>query len=130
MKINTYLTHYGITVSNLESSIDFYKKNFGFKKIREFDKPVLKLRGAILQLNNSLLELLEPYSKIKKQKAYEKKDLSEILKKTPSHLAIAVSDVDNMYVRLEKEKVRLMEFNEDLFFCYDPDNLLIEIRRN
>lgn len=134
--------HFGITVSNLKNSIDFYRNNFNFKEVRRTDKPKLELKLATLQLKNSYLELIQPYkTKItSKNEKYEiengklkpKKDsnsLINMLQKSTNHIAIAVNEIHAIYLKLKSNNVELTDFNEKFFFCQDPDGFLIEVRQ-
>ncbi len=139
--IECKIEHFGITVTNLENSIKFYGNNFGFEKIRVADKPDLKLKLATLQLGNSYLELLQPYKSEKQKTKKEKqninqikeKDLPNLLQKTPSHIAIGVNNIIEIYNKLMENKVEFASYfnfmKSKSFFCYDPDNFLIEVRQ-
>ena len=125
------LAHIGITVSNLEDSIDFYRKNFGFKEISRKDKPELSLKLVSLQLGESYLELIEPYFITKIKFVGEKKEsLSELLKKSESHLALSTNKIHSAYLKLKENKVDILtDFDEKFFFCKDPDGFLIEVKQ-
>lgn len=134
--INYRLDHFGIRVNNLEISTNFYKKNFGFQKIRESDKPNLQLKLATLQLEDSYLELLQPYTtnQTKTESPQTRKEsLSKILERTSSHIAISVDNLADMHTQLTKNNVELaapFNFPESRnIFCYDPDGFLIEIKQ-
>jgi catechol 2,3-dioxygenase-like lactoylglutathione lyase family enzyme len=123
------IAHFGIKVSNLENSIDFYKNNFGFEEIKKSDKPDLELKLASLQLEGSYLELIQPY--YPKMRVVFRSGLSvkELLQKSTSHIALNVNDLSSAYKKLKENNAELTEFNEKFFFCLDPDGFLIEIRQ-
>ena len=41
------IEHVGLTVSDLDRAVDWYRTNFGFEETRRFDKPELEIKGAI-----------------------------------------------------------------------------------
>lgn len=125
------IEHPGITVSNLEKSIEFYKNNFGFEEVKRADDPDLELKSATLELNNSPLKLSQPYKPRIEINLRKKDSLKEILQKIPLfHLAIKVNDLNSFYKKLKENNVELVaEFNEKFFFCKDLDGYLIEIRQ-
>ena len=125
------IEHPGITVSNLENSISFYKNNFGFEEIKRADKPDLEVKLATLELNGSSLELLQPYKTRIEIDLRKKDSLKEILQKIPLfHLAIKVDNLNSVYKKLKENNVELItEFNEKFFFCKDLDGYLIEVRQ-
>lgn len=125
------IAHLGLTVSNLENSISFYKNNFGFEEIKRADKPDLELKSVLLKLKDSRLELLQPDKPRIKIDLRKKDSLREILQKIPlSHLTIKVNDLNSFYKKLKENNVELVtEFNEKYFFCKDLDGYLIEARQ-
>jgi len=131
--IECKLGHLGIRVTSLENSIKFYETNFGFQKIRESDKPDLRLRLATLQLEDSFLELLQPYTPTIKKLAIREEKLPDILEKTNSHIAFNVHSLADAYNQLIENNVKFAaEFNPSEsknLFCYDPDGFLIELKQ-
>lgn len=126
------LEHFGLIVSNIEKSAEFYKKNFGFSEVKAFDKPDLELKGLMMKLDNSMIELLQPYSKSDFQKCIEDGTLKGLFKKISScHIALSVQDVSSAYKRLKDSNTKIeTEIIEGrYFFCRDPDNILLEIRQ-
>lgn len=128
--INCRLAHIGVTVSDLDRSIDWYETNFASKLIRKFDKPGLKLKGATIKLEASIIELLQPYEP-RQLKEYTG-DLSSFLKKPgANHLAFATVDINTLHEKLKQNNVTFItDFNpaSGYFFCLDPDKTLIEIK--
>jgi catechol 2,3-dioxygenase-like lactoylglutathione lyase family enzyme len=122
------LDHFGITVSDIEKSISFYEDNFGFKKIKEVDKPGLKLRLATLQLESSILELIEPYQVSPTTIDSKVNSLVDLLKQSKSHIAISTDKLSFAYSKLKENSIEIVEPSEKSFFCKDPDENLIEIR--
>ncbi len=67
----THIDHIAISVKNRRKSIDFYEKNFGFKKYFEHDVPgVPEIEKVVyLQLGETVLEL-ENWTKKKVNSGY------------------------------------------------------------
>ena len=128
--IHCHLNHVGITVSDIDKSIKWYEINFSSKLVRQFDKPDLKLKGATIKLEDSLIELLQPYKP--KQLKDKTADLSSFLKKPgANHLAFATDDINALYEKLKQNNVTFItDFNRgsSYFFCLDPDKTMIEIK--
>ena len=127
-KVKYEFAHSGITVYNLETSIEFYTKNFGFEEIKKDDKPGLELKLAILQLNNSQLELIQHYKpKINPMMSeHEKSSLTTLLQK--SHIALITNDLPRAYNELKNKGIEVRVF-EKIFFCFDPDEFPTEIKQ-
>lgn len=127
--INCHLAHVGITVSDIDISIDWYETNFDSELVRRFDKPDLKLKGATIKIHSCLIELLQPYEPERLED--NAGDLSSLLKKPgANHLAFATADINGLYEKLKQNNVTFVtDFNPgcSYFFCLDPDNTLIEI---
>ena len=131
------LEHVGLIVSDIEKSAQFYKNNFGFSEVKSFSKPDLEIKGLIMTLGDSAIELLEPYSKEDIQKGIQeniedKKSLKGLFKKIAScHIALSVPDINSAYQRIkENNNTRATEIIEGgYFFCRDPDNILLEVRQ-
>jgi len=126
---NYSFNHTGITVSDIEHSIAFYKDNFGFEELIKKDKPQLELKLASLKLNSSYLELIQPYKTEIKPKIKKNQSLKDLLKNSTSHIAFSIDDLHLAYKALEQNNISLTEFNEKFFFCQDPDGFLIEVRK-
>ena len=124
--------HFSRTVSSLEQSVNFYKKNFGFQEIKRAGKPNLKINLAKLQLGGSYLELIEPYDKQETKKYLSlEKILAEELQDSSHHLAISVDKLHPSYLQLKENNVEVItSINEGFFFCKDPDGYLIEVKQS
>jgi catechol 2,3-dioxygenase-like lactoylglutathione lyase family enzyme len=124
--------HIGVSVSNLEKSIDWYKECLGFEEIRKFDKQDLELKGASLKLGDFSLELLQPYNPKPKDK-YESLEVSvkNLLQKIgTTHLALIAHDFYDIYKKLSENNELHTEIIDDkFFFCVDYDGNLIEIKK-
>lgn len=128
------IEHFGISVRDMEKSVQWYKDNFGFEEIRRFDKPDLAVKGVTLKLGDSFLELLQPHYPVNQEEKPTSREnsLKKLLQKTgSSHLALTVDDISSVYRKLKENKVKLITelLESRYFFCQDPDNILIEVRQ-
>lgn len=137
------IRHIGLTVSDLDSSLRFYKEILGFKvkkyaeesgecidnfsAIKNIDVTTVKMTDK----NNNMLELLCYKSHPEKPHNNKVRRITEI---GCSHFAMTVDDLDSLYERLLSEGI---EFNYPvqtspdgkvkITFCRDPDGTLIEL---
>jgi len=133
--------HFGIVVSDIEKSLEFYKDMLGFKvKIDALEKG--KFIDAILGLKDvkvrtvkmvaddgNLIELLS-YQSHQGRKMENK----EIFDKGASHLAFSVNNLNQEYQKLKEKGIRFIappqispNKKAKVVFCYDPDGVPIEL---
>jgi methylmalonyl-CoA/ethylmalonyl-CoA epimerase len=124
------LVHIGISVADLENSIRWYNEVFGFKEIKRFEKKELEIKGATLSNGEIIIEALMPYHLVEKP-AMPLSLLKALQLQGLNHVAINVPDIKALFKKLKSLKVTLLtELLEDrLFFCYDPDGVLLEIKQ-
>jgi len=124
------LEHVGVTVTDIDKAIDWYKTNLGFEVTRRFDKPDLKLQGATMTLGDDYLELLQPYTPEPKKESPGSL-VSSLHKIGVNHLALNVDNISIAYSRLKANNVEFVgELTEGrYFFCRDPNGVLIEVRQ-
>src|SRR3989344_6182590 len=126
------LAHPGITVRNLEESMNWYETNFGFIRGEVKDRPKLGLRLVHMKLDESEIELVCPYSP-SERKPDSAEDLAGLLGVIGlNHIALSVDDVSRSYNALKEKGVEFVgELMESrFFFCRDSANdVLIEIRQ-
>jgi len=136
------MEHVALSVSNLERSIDFYSKNFGFELLRvingnELLGKVVGMLGCVariahLKSGNNALELFE-YTVPKGKVIPEDRKQAD---KGFSHLGFRSSDVRKDYEMLKNEGVRFIsepvEFRNNVWLCYfyGPDGEVGEIRES
>jgi glyoxylase I family protein len=136
----TGISHVGISVANLERSIEFYRDLLGLRVIQEVPMrgpnydAIMGLKGtdgriAVLRTGNLELELLE--FKPPSRPAERERHVSD---QGISHFAFFVEDAAGLYARLQAAGVRLHSAlvyfascaTTAVYFC-DPDGNFIEM---
>jgi glyoxylase I family protein len=135
--------HVGITVSDLEKSISFYRDLLGFSVTKEMDESgqhidnfsglenidvrTVKMSGV----DGSMIELLYYRSHPENN---EENLVNNITKVGCSHFALTVEDLPALYSQLLENELVVMcepqyspDGNVRLTFCRDPDGTLIEL---
>jgi catechol 2,3-dioxygenase-like lactoylglutathione lyase family enzyme len=138
------LEHVGLSVSNLESSIEFYCKNLHCEVIRIIEKGTNPLLGKVvgmpgcvariahLKSGTNMLELFEYMEPKGKKVPYDHKQADNGF----IHAGFRSSDVRNDYKEMKKQGVKFIsepvEFRKDVWICYfyGPDNEVCEIRES
>ncbi len=125
--------HVALTVSDLEQSMAWYESTFGFQTETQFDRPDLRLKGALMRLQGYGLELFQPYDAqpLPEHAREWGSDLSVVGTK---HLALLVSDVQEAYTSLEAQGI---QFAGDIvtgktaqyFVVKDPDGIMVEVKQ-
>jgi catechol 2,3-dioxygenase-like lactoylglutathione lyase family enzyme len=135
------IRHIGIVVTDLESSLHFYRDLLGLKMIKELDESgkyidkISSLKHVKVKTvkmaadDGNLIELLHYQSHPTKPK--KNKNIFEI---GCSHVAFTVEDLEFEYQRLKKNGVPFNtppQYSPDgyakITFCRDPDGTLIEL---
>ena len=129
------LEHVAISVSDLERTVAWYGKTFGFAEVGRSDKPDLGVKVALLRLHEQLLEVFAGHEP---QPLPEGEDdlRSSLQRLGTKHMALAVDDAEAAYSQLQAAGADLATElvagrTSKYFFCRDPDGILIEvIQRN
>nr|VFJ56519.1 MAG: Catechol 2,3-dioxygenase [Candidatus Kentron sp. FM]VFJ56586.1 MAG: Catechol 2,3-dioxygenase [Candidatus Kentron sp. FM]VFK11312.1 MAG: Catechol 2,3-dioxygenase [Candidatus Kentron sp. FM] len=122
--------HPGISVTDIERTMDWYTRHFGFKVTKQFEKEELEIKGAVLELDGFTLEVLAPFEPKVREKTQG--PLSHHLRNTgTNHLALATDDIAGCFERFQREGIEIVSplLDGRLFFCKDPDQTLIEIKQ-
>jgi len=128
--MQTELAHFGISVANLDESVSWYEDNFGAREIKRTYKEDFGLTIALLELGDFHLELLQP-DRPERIVSIEG-TLQELLQRIgTSHIALSVTDIKGVYEKLKSNGVELVTelIEERLFFCRDPNGVLIEVKQ-
>jgi catechol 2,3-dioxygenase-like lactoylglutathione lyase family enzyme len=124
--------HVGISVSNLDRSIEFYTKIFGFKCERIIETPMGNGKVALLQKEGITIEMLG-YSNVLPLPDDRKIPAEDIKTIGVKHFAIRVNDIMGAADFLKKNGV---EFISEptlgvrgwrRFFVKDPDGIPLEL---
>ncbi len=124
------LSHIGISVSDLEYSIKWYKEFFGFEEMKRFEKKEFEIKVAFLSRDGINLELICPYNL--KKNIFKQATLTEALRiQGLNHIAIIVDNIKEFFFKLKSRNVILItDLIEDrFFFCQDPDGMIMEIKQ-
>jgi len=122
--------HICLTVKRFEESILFYK-TLGFHKIKIFDKSTPGSKGALLGLNNFILELFYyPES----ENSQLETDLDKSLRKYgTNHFGLAVNDLEQTFEELSKKGFKFISqpktnsIGQKYVFLKDPNGIFVEL---
>ena len=132
--------HVGITVTNVEESLRFYRDLLGFSLVRVMNESgkhidnfsnidgvsvrTIKLKDK----NGNMIELLKYHSHP------ESPNNDKITRIGCSHIALTVTDLDSLLVKIEQlgysvncEPQYSPDGNVKLTFCKGPDGVLLEL---
>ncbi|HEX2184593.1 MAG TPA: VOC family protein [Chloroflexota bacterium] len=122
------LEHAGLTVTDLERSVAFYREMFGCEVVEELEWPETGTRAVYLSLGDggSLLEL---FHRPGTHKAYEPdRSMARY-----EHICLHVADVDRAYAELTAKGARFVtppkpaKRHARLAVLVDPDGFRIEL---
>jgi len=120
--------HISVTVKDVERSLSFYNKHFGFERHMEFKKPDLSGRTLMAKCDNIILEFFQ-FEGMK-----ENKDkLDDIMVKGMNHIAFSFDDVTKKCEELKKAGLKIKigpKVGSSGFkyaFIEDPDGIQIEL---
>ena len=126
------LDHVAISVSNLNRSIEFYKKNFGFSCDKVSEMPRGNGKFALLQKPGFTIETFQ-MSGVLPLPDYRKTTDTDLQTIGVKHFAIRVNDILGASDFLKRNGVEfLTEVSVGIrglrrFFVKDPDGILLEI---
>ena len=128
------VAHVAISVSNIEKSIDFYKR-FGFKEFKSWDAEDESIKIRMLKLNDFILEIFcyKNYMELPKTANSTATDLPVLGTK---HFALGVSNIEKAKRWVLENKIadevtiNVGRLGKPYFFIKDPDGILVEIIEN
>ena len=128
------INHVAITVTDIERSIEFYKK-FGFQEFKSWKAEDDSIKINMLRLYNTVLEIF-CYKEYKELPETAKTTATDLPILGTKHFALGVDSI-------EKAKEFVMQNNicktidiktgrlgKQYFFINDPDGILVEIIEN
>ena len=100
----TKINHIGIAVKSLDDALPFYRDNLGMdlKEVEEVAEQ--KVRVAMLQVGESMIELLEPTSEDSPVAKYIEKNGAGI-----HHIAYEVADIEAAIAALQAGGARMID---------------------
>jgi len=132
-EVNFRPDHVALSVSDLNRSMEWYQTMFGFQTEVQFDRPDLRLKGAIMKLYGFGLELFQPYEP-QPLPEYCQELATDLEVVGTKHLALLVEDIQQAYESLRSKRANLAgEIVEGktaiYFFAKDPDGILVEVKQ-
>ncbi|MHB8058912.1 MAG: methylmalonyl-CoA epimerase [Desulfuromonadaceae bacterium] len=100
----TKINHIGIAVNSLDDSVPFYRDNLGMALVGIEEVAEQKVRVAMLQVGESLIELLEPTAPDSPVALFIAKNGVGI-----HHIAYEVDDVEAAIARLLADGARMID---------------------
>ena len=100
----TKINHIGIAVKSLDDAIPFYRDNLGMALAGLEEVTEQKVRVAMLQVGESMIELLEPTAEDSPVARYIEKNGAGI-----HHIAYEVADIESAIARLLADGARMID---------------------
>lgn len=128
------VNHIAISVTNMERSIEFYKK-FGFKDFKSWKAEDESIKITMLKLNNTVLEVF-CYKEYKKLPETAKSTATDLPVLGTKHFALGVENIEEAKKFVlennicESVDIKTGRLGKEYFFINDPDGILVEIIEN
>lgn len=126
------LWHIAISVSNIDKSIYFYKKVFGFNCTKRFYIESLGAEACFLENGNFVIEVFN-FMDFKPLPDFKKSLLTDLKVLGVKHFAFKVKNIQKTYEYIKNLKVEIATnitvggSGLRYFFIKDPDGILIEL---
>lgn len=131
-KIKLTLHHCGISVANMDKSIQWYEQILGFELMWCKDFPPIKTKIAFLTNGSLEIELFEAYDS-KALPDERRLPITDLQTQGTKHIAFQVKGIENLFKRFHTEGVDIVlgpiesPPKDGLFgFIRDPSGVLIE----
>lgn len=119
--------HTGISVLDMERSLDWYKEVLGFTKIKEEYIPPLRTRIVFIRRDDLDYELeLFRYDEPNPVPSERLTPNSDLQTAGTKHVAFEVDDVQALKSEFEEKGVDIVQQHLAVMFIRDPDGTLIE----
>lgn len=120
------LHHTAISVRDLETTIKFYVQNFGFERLKNFERPDLGAKVVFLGLNGNYIEVWQ----FEKQ-ASNKDDFFNLNTIGYKHIGLRVENVEEVYEKLRSRGLEVTAPKQGAIakyiFVKDPDGFPVEV---
>ena len=100
----TKINHIGIAVNSLDDTIPFYRDNLGMALVGVEEVAEQKVRVAMLQVGESMIELLEPTSGDSPVARFIEKNGAGI-----HHIAYEVADIEGAIAKMLADGARMID---------------------
>jgi methylmalonyl-CoA/ethylmalonyl-CoA epimerase len=97
----------GISIQNMQESIDWYKEILGFEFIWERDFPEIKTKIVFLQQGDFKIELFEHYQ-TQALAAERKHPLSDMQQQGTKHICFEVKSLEKIFEVFKEKKVDIV----------------------
>ena len=135
------IRHFGIVVVDIEQSLSFYRKYFGFKVEKDADErggfieQILSIDGAHLRTVKMLSPVSEVMIELIQYFAGGVVENNNAINQVgPTHFAITVKNIDNLYEKMISENVQFLSEPTNspdkyarVAFCRAPEGTYIEM---
>ncbi|MBF0432510.1 MAG: VOC family protein [Fibrobacteria bacterium] len=124
--------HTGITVEDVDRTVAWYQKYFGFTEVKRFEKDALEIKAAaVIALGDAQIEVIQP--NVPELVVAKMDNLIETLRPMgTNHFAIGVNDIEKSYKELSESGAHMITevMGGKMFFCCDPDGTVIEVKQS
>lgn len=128
-----HVNHIAISVTNMETSIEFYKK-FGFQEFKAWKADDESIKINMLKLENIVLEIF-CYQENKQLPQTAKSLVTDLPIVGTKHFALGVEDIEkakqfiieNNICHDHEIEIKVGRLGKPYFFIHDPDGILVEI---
>ena len=139
MNTDFSIRHFGIVVQNIDESLFFYENLLGFKVFKKMEEcgpeistflGIKNVKVTTIKMRNQLNQMIEL---LYYQEQAHKNDVF-INQLGPTHLALSVSNLDDLYQNFKKQNIEFISspiITDNKFakvaFCKAPEGTFIEL---